>query len=730
MKNKLIYMVSALLLVLVSCSNEDTVITKENDKMSRVLLDIPSSENISKVKCLFFREERLAYTGTSQLSGGELKLPLEGAGSLYLIANEGDKVNLSTGNGLTEMDWQDASIDLDESGKPFPFLIGKVLVESDAAEYSVEMKRGVARFDVVYAFQGTEIKRLTLKGMSRKSYLLERVPLSLPSDAGSVDLKVEGEVLNGQDQIGVLYAYEQINPEATVEVEMSDGKVHSAKLPEQIMRNKVYTLQIGRDGSLHSITVGDWVKEDDEILTPDRESGITVNEDLSKLNDYLTVLSDKRGVSVHYLPAEADIAVNCGEELEYVDGGGTMIEVSHLYPEALTLAERNMFRITKKLVPPNYPLKEVKLRFRRKGLTEVYEEDCLTVVLEKNDDVLEGSILDFSNENYECDFGRYVEGNLGTYIVGEGKTLSLEVSQSNPWLRLVQSPENSNSYVVQAGWKPNDPEADGREQTAKLIVTDRKGNRQEYTVKRRNFGLPVIKLNDIWWCKFNALGDSRNFEHQILCANDPTRGLNQTVLNYLTNCANEDFLKLWNSAYGGNSGEAMTAVYKNGRFVLEGYKSTESEHINHQNPKALAPEGYEMPTFDDYKRILGSFAVPASPAPFNPENGGAEYRSEIGMTKRKNVTLGEGVISEIRFITIRSLKDKGTEPLTLYGVGCQWNNEGINQNWLLFANYNPDTQGWLYKPSNGNMEHNGAAANNTRVVRFKKSPVEYIYGEQ
>lgn len=727
MKNKLLYVVSTLLLVLTSCSNEDTVITKSEGKLSRVSMDFPESYNIENLKYFYFENGDLESAGSAQLSGADLKLPLEGAGSLYIVANDGNKVTASAENGMTEELWQDVSIDLDESGKPLNFMIGKVPVKNDVAEYSVTMKRGVARFDVTYAFPGTEVKSLTLKGMAGKSYLIERVPLSVPADAGQVDLTIEGEILTGEDQSGVLYAYEQINPEATVEVEMPDGKVHSAKLPEQILRNKVYTLQIGRDGSLHSITVGEWTKEDDEIVAPDRDTFITVNEELSDLSDYITVLADSRGVSVNYLPATFDVALNCGEELEYVDNGNSWVTVTHINPEASSLAERNVFRISKKLIAPNCESSEVKLQFRRKGLSEIYDEDCLTVVLEKNDDTLEG-LLDFNNENYECDFGRYIEGNLGTYTVGEGKTLSLEVAQSNPWVRLVQSAENRNAYVIQAGWKPNDPEADGREQSAKLIITDRNGNKQEYTIKRRNFGLPVILLNDIWWCKFNAIGNSRDFNDQILCAEDPTRASGQTVLEYLKSCSNEEFLKVWNSAYGGTSGQAMTAVYSNGKFTLNGYNSGESQHINHQDPKALSPEGYEMPTFDDYKRILGTFAVPTSPTPFNPSNGGETYRSEIFMDKREGVTLGEGNLPEMRFITISSVKGKGTEPLTLYGVGCQWNNEAINHNWLLFANYNPSTTGWLYRPTNANLEHNGAAANNTRIVRFKKSAVEYIYG--
>ncbi|MDY3267412.1 MAG: hypothetical protein SOX26_07845 [Phocaeicola sp.] len=729
MRNNFFYIVLSLLVLLSSCRNEDVVKNICNDEMySRVYMNFSSSDDIESVKCIFFKDDNLSYTGSIQNSDNELKLPLEGQGRLYLIANDKNTINPSVDEGMTDSEWQNTCIGLDDSGKPIKFVFGKVDILNDIADYSVIMKRGVARFDVVYAFPDTEISSITLKGMAEKSYLVEKVPFAVPFDAGKIDIKVERASMTGKDQTGVFYAYEQINPDATVEIEMPDGKINSAKLPEYIKRNKVYTLQIGRDGNLHSITIGDWVKEEDEILKPDRDTFITVNVDSSILNDKATVSSDYRSISVSYLPCVFDVALNCVEELEYVNASNDIVDVIQVNPDASTLTERNIFRITKKLVPPNYFTDEVKLQFKRKAFTEFYEEDQLTVILEKNDDTLEG-LLDFNNDSYECDFGKYIEGNLGVYTVGEGKTLSLEVSEDNPWVRLVEVPENRNSYIIQAGWKPNDPEADGRVQSAKLVITDRNGNKQEYTVKRRNFGLPVIKLNDIWWCKYNAIGNSRDFNDQILCANDPARISGQTVLDYLKNCTDDEFLKLWNSAYGGNSGQAMTAVYKNSKFVLEGYKSNESVHINHLDPKLLAPEGYEMPTFDDYKRILGTFSVPTSPTPFNPSNGGEVYRSQIFMDKREGVMMGDAQMPEMRFITVSSLKDKGTEPLTIYGVGCQWNNDGINGNWLLIANYNPSTTGWLYRPTNGNLEHNGAAANNTRIVRFKKSDVEYIYGE-
>lgn len=734
MKNILLYAVSILLSVLAACSNEDVIINEHEGKLSRISMDFPSSYNIENVKYLFFMDGELASVGSVQPAGSELKLPLEGAGNLYIVANEGDKINPSVGEGMTEELWQNSSIDLDGSGKPLGFMIGKVAIENDVADYSVVMKRGVARFDVTYAFPGTDVKSITLKGMAGKSYLIEKTPLAIPADADKVDLMVDGEILTGEDQSGILYTYEQINPEATVEVVMGDGTMHSAKLPEQILRNKVYTLQIGRDGSLHSIEVGEWNREDDELVSPDRDSYITVNKDLSVLNGKATVFPDARGISISYLSGTFDIAVNCSEELVYVDGGNGLVEVTHINPEGVNLKERNVFRISKKLFAPNAPQKELKLQFRRKGLSEVYDEDCLAVVLEKNDDTLEG-MLDFNNEDYGYDFERYIDGTLGTYTVGEGKTLSVDVPQSNPWIRVVQSAENRNEYVIQAGWKPNDPEADGRVQTAKLIVTDRNGNKQEYTIKRRNFGLPVVYAAGIWWCKYNLRGTANDFEDQILASEDPVR--DGSLLDYLKDCSVEELNAVMGDQYQGGNIEGLPLVLSDGKFEYQGFKSGISVNINTQG-KQMAPPGYEMPSQNDFRRLVNSndTKLGYQEAVYNNNLTGEDSFRLIYNHGNRSVSvdeIGYGKVGFYDFCEEAYINDNNRH-VVLYGWGHQWEagTGKISADDFIFAVNNGSSTVWMMEGWFVDMRGNWfktSVQNNvkTRTIRCKKSPVDYIY---
>lgn len=97
------------------------------------------------------------------------------------------------------------------------------------------------------------------------------------------------------------------------------------------------------------------------------------------------------------------------------------------------------------------------------------------------------------------------------------------------------------------------------------------------------------------------------------------------------------------------------------------------------------------------------------------------------LEKHSGVQLDGQDLGELWSFSVRSIAGHGDEPLTFYGVGCQWSNDGVNRNWLLLACYNPKVTGWLVRGNNASLEHNGAGANNTRNVRFKKSSVEYIY---
>ena len=105
----------------------------------------------------------------------------------------------------------------------------------------------------------------------------------------------------------------------------------------------------------------------------------------------------------------------------------------------------------------------------------------------------------------------------------------------------------------------------------------------------------------------------------------------------------------------------------------------------------------------------------------------------VEQRRKGGINVGTMTISNIIYIAMRSPDFPDNEPLVWYGPGAQWNADGIQHaghyNNMLFSVFSPEGSGWYIA---GGMENlylhkNGAGNNDTRILRFRKSDVEYIY---
>lgn len=737
--------------LMASCSDEHDAVQNTNGgpavvqasvsafKVDGKVSSLEGEDDIKDVQACVFENGLMTEVYTDLTTSSDtysLKLNSM-SGTLYMVANMGEKLDLQQlkEKGTTEQEWLNTTVKAEE-GKIPHFFTGKLNLNEQPQGQTVlpmTLKHGTARFDLLFRAGGVvSVKSLTLKNVMQESYLVSRDQVVSPEGAAVQDMQIDFPNPLSQDLSGIAYVCEQANPQLKVAVTMEMGGktyVKEADLPAVVKRNAVYTLTIRKDALSADIRleVAAWEDGGDIALRPDLDGSITVDRNASVLPEGVTVSESGNVVSLPSRAMNFTLALDCEDELEFVSSQSPDITVEAVPAEGNGRFQ-NRFAIHKTLLPPGYPQESVKVYFHRKGLNESYEEDCVTLVLEANPIQLEG--LTFDRENYTCDFGRYIDNEMGRLTMPEGMELVAEFDNEDPWVKVEKTSDDTNTYRVIGGWKPNDPKADGRRQAARLVVRRMadKQSMEEYTVARRNYGLPVTYLNGTWWCRYNAIGNSRSFDDQILSSEDPARLAGQTVQEYLKTCSSDEYVRLWNAAYEGNDGIALKAVYRDGKVTLDGWRNSEANHINKETATSLSPDGYEMPTFDDYKNIFLSFVIPTNWKVFNPQNDvNREYRSEMILEKRSGVQLDGHDLGELWNFTVRSVAGHGDEPLTFYGVGCQWNNNGVNSNWILLACCNPNLTGWLVRGSNASLEHNGAAANNTRNVRFKKSAVEYIY---
>lgn len=688
--------------------------------------------------CLFENGIMTGVYTNVQSSENEYTLKVDKmSGTLYMLANTSRFIDLNQlmESGITEEEWLATSVSAD-NGKAALFFTGTLnLEEQPHGQYTLplNLKRGVARIDLYVRTTNVQIRSITLKNVMQQGFLLEQETMESPSESVLQDMVFNFDQPLQQDSLGLTYLYEQANPDLKVAVDVSmEGRSYQLEepLPRKLKRNTIYTLTIRKDHVTEKVTleVKAWENGGESASNPDLDSHLTINPTDSYLPEGAQVNAKGDILTLPHTASDFILAVNSDDELEcrYSLGESMGIEPVESEPG------KNLFRVQTRLLPPGFPSDTTVIYFHRKGLQNSYDEDQLKVVLRPNPIRLEGD-LTFNKGNYTCDFRRYIDNELGRFIMPEGQKLTVICPENDPWIKIVQAEDDNQTYRVIGGWKPNDPNADGREQTATLVVR-RTADGQEterYTVKRRNWGLPVTLLNGIWWCKYNAIGNSKSFDDQILCPQDPARLAGKTVQDYLKDCPQDMYLKLWNAAYGGNSGIAMKAVYKDEKWVLDGWRSNEPIHINGLDAKALSPDGYEMPSFEDYKQILGyPMTIPLSWGEYSPTIEGSNYRSRIIWETRNDIQMEGNVLGDLASFTIESLRGYGSEPLTFYGVGSQWGNDGINANNFLIANYNPTNLNGSFINGSRRLTINGAGARDTRIVRFKKSPVEYIYGTE
>lgn len=703
-----------------------------------------SAEEMDDIRACVFENGILTsvYHPSVEASGDCSFIMERTGGRLYVIANAGrirDFESMCT-VGTGEEEWLAMTAETD-NGKPVRFLSGTAALGGDEDKVSVTLTRSVARIDLRIRTVGkAEIEELSFSGASMRTGVFA---------AADRETAMHGDIIfrpgtpYTEDTDDVANIYEQDNAGLTLTVRaLIDGREYDmeAELPKSITRNRIYVAtvtksHVDRDAVL---TVEEWEDGGSTDLTPDFGGRITVNREMSSLPFGVTVSEDGTELTLSHAEVDMLLALDCNDELDAVSTDGLPITVEPV-KEARGIGGTNIFRIRKPLYAPGMAADEVRLTFRRRGLDDSYPEDVIVFKLSSNPTLLEGPIS-FDSESYSFDFGKYVDNELGRFTLPEHKELAVEFEEGeDEWVKLVPADDSGNTVRVLGGWKPNDATANGRVQSATLVIRNiADGSEEErYTVSRRNYGLPVTWLHGVWWCKYNARGDSRSFDDQVLCSSDPAAAAGKTVLDYLRDCSAEEFRSLWGWAYHGDSGEGMQVVEKDGILVMDGFTTGIPSHINKLPADALSPDGYELPSMEDFNRVFDAtdyiwMMWSGTHRLRNPWEGHDIVKRE--QRRRNDVTVGSVAATDLLYIGMSSPDFTEYEPVVWYGPGAQWNADGIRHsnhyNNILFSVHSPEGSGWYMSGSMAGlyMVKNGAGNNDTRILRFKKSPVEYIYG--
>lgn len=645
-------------------------------------------------------------------------------GMLYFLANDANitsRANL-TNNVTTLEEFLQLTATADEMTSKSLLMSGHTELDGENASLSVSLKRAVARIDLESAFQDAEVNSITIRDIALTGLVNEGGDKSVLTNIEKTDLTKDfGEQPFKNKKESLYYLPEQTANGHAVEILMAvNGGWHRLKttLPP-LKRNTVYTLKVYGNGANLNV----------EVLTDNwesgnsSESGLTlkglVDKENSQLSEGVTV--NERGDTVFVpswnsnfqltLAAESGAQVSVLGEVE----GVTVTPAS----QSRSLSPVAEFNVSSRQKMPGSKSEYMYL--------DIYNDQIQTgrVVLVFTPNPVQMSGLIEFDQNGECNFNRYVDGELASLILPEGKTATLKFAEEEAhWMKL--APEGSNTYRLLGGWKPNDPKADGREQAGELIITNEDGSHPEtYTIRRLNWGLPVVNINGTWWCKYNLRGNVKNFNDQILINSDPAK--DSSLADYLTSCSDDEFLHILGDQYQAGNPEGLQLTHNDSSFYYEGYKS-QTDNFGTLAPTVMAPDGYQIPDFDDYRFFTGSTNF--NLGYFNP----GAFNNGLGQRLNFKVVERNATFQGLQYgpITFYDFEYEGSH-WTICGLGHQWDATSISKMMILLATYGNGGSTWMiegYSNSEGRgnwFKYTGNNAQKTRTIRCIKTPVEYIY---
>lgn len=653
--------------------------------------------------------------------------PTGTSGEIVFIANDGEGLfGWMQPEISTYEEFMDASASIESMTSAGVLMTGRMeLSEMQVPTMTVRMRRSVARIDLEIAESGVEIRKVSIRRIFDRGYITEGIQPSTPETAGTFDFSEtygESEFTVGRRTL--LHLCEQTNGGMTAEVVAAfGGGLHrmTATLPETILRNRIYTLKVHGAGADLTVSVGTegWEEGGSAESSPSLK-GI-IDTESSVLAEGIRISETRDSAYVSHLGGQFKLAL-LAEAGSTVDIEGSVRGVTaEVEARGRELAPAAAVSIQSTLRIPGEKRENIYLTVRRGEI----HSGRIVVVFEPNPAQLSGAIS--FDDNGVCDFGKYVEGELGRLVLPEGKVARAEFdADEDSWMKLT---EEDGEWRVLGGWKPNDPKADGRVQEGRIVISDADGsNAESYTVRRRNHGLPVVEIGGTWWCKYNLRGNVKSFDDQISIQEDPAdTGM---LADYLGSCDDDELLRLMGDQYQAGNTDGLPLRHNGTSFHYEGIKSS-AQNFGTLDPTAMAPEGYRIPDYDDYAFFSGSNNYNIGGIGSRTYSNMAGEQISVRVIEREATFLGQsyGNVSIYEF-------SAGGASWVLFGLGHQWDTTpgNIATKMLLMATYSGNSNSWLMegyansvRPGQNWLKYAGNNSTKTRTIRCVKSPVEYIY---
>ena len=737
--------ISALFSILcIGCIKEDYDTGKTNDVQNehslRLLVYTPTSETVystelpGNIEAYLFKEgvlsdvyknltvDKNGYTTISSLAEGE---------QIYFFVNTGnllDGITQEIGrlkeNELLATTILSASPQADGEK---PVMTGKAdLTGSQESTTQVLLTRAIARVDLNIADDADiQINRISMDNIHCEAFLLPQNPVSSPSGAALAKIDTTFNTpLKPGEYAGLVHLYEQVGDGIPVELHGTlegDPVTLSLALPNTIHRNHIYKIKLfsGDSSNLQaSISVENESWEVEETITAKPSTNILVNSELSTLAEGAYISATKDTV---YLPSKESTSIlvldKVPEDAEFTIDGTTASITP--YTETRADLQGKKFLVRNSWKKPGTKTEYMYLNMHSKRHPDYYSGRL--VIVQSNATTFKGELYNHLTNTppYNIHFNKYVDSALGQIEVPKNYEVSVS---GGSWLRAI--PQGDGVYEIQAGYKPNDPEANGSTQEGLLTVNGPNGIHETYTVTRLNHGLPVVLMGDTYWCRFNLQGNSKSFDDQITVSESETIG---DLSAYFASCSDEDFVRLTGSQYKGRYTQGMNLKYDASvpRFYFDSYESLQNPAIiGNGSVSSHCPEGYQLPTSRDFELLLksGTISYTLNGAPVNYTTGSGRP-AVISAHSRGNVAWEGGLLATANYIQIAFDENN----LVLGGFGHQYNSSNSVAAKVMWATISGGHQSWTHTGTTAKVEEHNV--NKSRTIRCIKTSPAFIIEE-
>ena len=658
------------------------------------------------------------------------------SGMIYLVANAASVEGLSSAvpGKTTSEELLDTYASMDDMQASGLVMTGTVSIgDAYHGTADVKMYRSVARIDVSSFEKDVQVLSVSIGGLSEYGRLFPgRQPGPVQPGRDFHRDFSSAPLANGREVL--LYVPEQAGGdiEAEVIVSASGGLSRlSVLLPQAICRNTVYNISVHGNGAGLDLKVsdGEWQPGTDSSSRPELSGLVDVRN--SYIPEGVSVNEGRDTVYISHHAVQFNLALLAGPgSTVSVSGADDNVDISVVPAARDALVHSATVSVSAARRHPGIAPGIIYLDIHDGN---IYSGRVVLVFMENP--VKISGLMKLDSDG-RCDFGRYIDGEIALMSLPQDKMIEIVFPEDESrWMQAVGAADgggqgNSMRQVrLLAGWKPNDPNADGREQHATVVISDVGGSsREEYHISRINWGLPVVKIGETWWTMYNLRGRATSFGDQITCGNSPAD--RDGLFELLQTMPDEELLELMGDQYQGGNADGLPLRHDGNAFYHEGMMSSAGS-FGTADPSMMVPAGYTLPSYDDFAFLAAND---------NHNIGGVGERSYMNRQgERIDVRIVERKVSffgkEYGTVAFYEFMHEGNR-WVLYGLGHQWNTEPgmIAVMQQLMATYGDASRSWLMegyasddRPGQNWLKYVAQNNTKTRTIRCVKTPVEYIY---